>query len=88
MKSAVQTIADVVVMILVSIVIIGILGTPTWIILAAKWLLEAKGFWQNLLVYGIGFYLLGGLQVVCLIAGLMVLAAIWLGPPNSPQSRK
>ncbi len=45
--------------------------TPFWLYLTAQHLLDPQGFWQRLLVVGVGVYFLGGLQIIFLILWLM-----------------
>jgi hypothetical protein len=40
-------------------------------------LLAPEGFWQNLVLYGIGFYVMAGLQFVLGVILLVVLYSIW-----------
>lgn len=54
---------------------------PTWIFLLARYLLHPEGFWQNLLVYGLGFYVLGGFQVVLFIAAVFFSVALIVTDP-------
>lgn len=61
------------------------LMTPTWIILLAKFALNPDGFWQNAIVFGLGYWLLGGAQIIALIIGLVLIGGIWneIPPPKS-----
>lgn len=59
------------------VVAIAIAGTPTWFWLLVKSLMEPEGFWQNLVVYGVGFYFLGGIQLVLLIGLIAFSIIIW-----------
>jgi hypothetical protein len=61
----------------ISLVATAILLFPFWIWLGARALLAPEGFWQNLLVFGIGVWALGGLQILCLIGLIAVFVAIW-----------
>ncbi len=40
---------------------------PTWIFLLMRHFLSPVGFWQNLVTVGLGYYLLGGIQLILLI---------------------
>ncbi len=64
-------------MVLVSLALAFI---PTWVFLAIRSMLEPDGFWQQLVVYGIGVWFMGGLQVILLIGWAMVWITIWAGP--------
>jgi len=44
---------------------------PLWFFLLVENLLSPEGFWQNFVVYGLGIYFLGIIQLVFLI--------IWIG---------
>jgi hypothetical protein len=49
---------------------------PTEFFLIIKYILEPVGFWQNLILYGIGVYFLFTIQIVCLLFGLFGLCVI------------
>lgn len=51
--------------------------TPVWIYLVARFLLSPEGFWQNLLLFGVGVYILGWLQLILSVALVLVLVVIW-----------
>lgn len=50
---------------------------PIGIILGCKYLLGAEGFWQNLVVFGLGFYFLGIVQLICWGILIVVLCGIY-----------
>ena len=50
---------------------------PFWLWLLAYNILSPGDFWQKLVVYGLGLYLLGGVQIILLLALLYVLFKIW-----------
>lgn len=52
-----------------SFVIVTIALLPTWFWLFLKNALNPEGFWQNFMIYGLGIYFLGALQI-----GLLVIA--------------
>jgi hypothetical protein len=61
-----------------SIVAIAIAGIPTWIYLLIRLCLEPSGFWQEIVVFGFGVWILGGLQFFLFIILLVVIfGAIW-----------
>jgi hypothetical protein len=54
-----------------SIIITWILALiPTWSFLLLKFLIAPVGFVQNFLVFGLGIYFLGGLQILLAIIAL------------------
>lgn len=56
-------------------VIVGFIPMIFYFVLAN--LLSPDGFWQKLLVYGGGIWLLGGLQIIFLILLVSFLVIIW-----------
>lgn len=50
---------------------------PTGLYLLARYLLAPEGFWQNLLLLGVGAWLLGGLQIMLLIGLVYWLYLVW-----------
>lgn len=40
---------------------------PTWLFLLVKWLLAPEGFWQNLVVYGLGLWFLAFFQIIFIV---------------------
>ena len=53
-------------------IVFSVVGTvvaliPTGLYLLAKALLTPEGFWQNLLLLGVGIWALGGLQIILLV---------------------
>lgn len=56
----------------------AIAAIPTMIFLAAKHSLAPTGFWERLIVYGLGFYFLAGIQLVLLILLIGLLATVWI----------
>ena len=46
--------------------------TPTWLYLGIRFLLGPEGFWQNLVLFGIGALILGSLQFVLFLFGLFI----------------
>ena len=60
-----------------SILVTAVAFIPLWIFLIAQNLLSPEGFWQKLVLYGAGIYLLGFTQVILLITWIIVLVAIW-----------
>ena len=50
---------------------------PLWIYLLAKLVFSPEGFWQNLVLAGIGIYFLGAFQLVFLGFALFLIYYIW-----------
>ena len=50
---------------------------PIWIYLLVKYLLSPEGFWQNLVLLGLGVWLLGIIQVALWVILLFLLIGIW-----------
>ncbi len=50
---------------------------PLWIFLLARLLFQPEGFWQNLVLTGLGIWLMGAIQLVFLVVLMFVLIAIW-----------
>ena len=49
---------------------------PLELFLAVRYFLEPNGFWQNLIILGLGAYVLGAMQVVFIIVGIGLSFAI------------
>ncbi len=63
---------------LYSLAALAIALTPTWVYLLARLALDPHGFWQKLVVLGLGVWFLGSLQLVLLVVFFVVLfGAIW-----------
>ncbi len=56
---------------------IAVAGIPTWFYLAASSMLSPEGFWQKLVVFGLGLYVLGGIQLILVIVLIAWLLAVW-----------
>ena len=61
----------------ITLVSLLVAGIPAWIWLLAHTLLEPDGFWQEIVVLGLGVWVLGGLQIIFLIVLLAWLIAVW-----------
>lgn len=59
------------------LIVLAICGIPLWIFLAVKDAAHADGFWQNLVLYGAGIYILGGIQIFLFVVFLVASFAIW-----------
>jgi hypothetical protein len=65
--------------IFLSLLATGIAGIPTLLYLTANTLLAPEGFWQNLLLAGVGLWFLGGIQLLLIALWVLALVAIWFG---------
>lgn len=52
-------------------------GIPLWIYLLADAVLSPEGFWQNLVLMGVGLYFLWFVQAILIIAFFALLVVIW-----------
>ncbi|OGM98454.1 MAG: hypothetical protein A2915_00625 [Candidatus Yanofskybacteria bacterium RIFCSPLOWO2_01_FULL_41_34] len=50
---------------------------PVWIFLGARSFTNPEGFWQNIVLLGVGFWVLGGAQVVFAVVGLAATVVAW-----------
>ena len=50
---------------------------PVSLIVMCKYLLNPEGFWQNLVVYGVGIYFFGFLQIILWIVLVAFLVVMW-----------
>ncbi|KPJ85444.1 hypothetical protein AMJ57_03060 [Parcubacteria bacterium SG8_24] len=50
---------------------------PTWLYILARLLLEPDGFWQEVVVLGLGVWVLGGIQIMLLIFLIYFLVSMW-----------
>ncbi len=48
---------------------------PVWVFILGRVMLQPEGFWQEIVFYGVGIYILGGIQFLMLIFGTIF--AIW-----------
>jgi hypothetical protein len=60
-----------------SVIGIAVAGIPTWLYLIASGMLNPEGFWQKLVVMGLGLYVLGGIQFFLVIGLLIWLFTVW-----------
>lgn len=54
---------------------------PTWLFLGLRHLLSPEGFLENLLMYGFGYWVFGGVQFILLVVLLLVLYFLWTYNP-------
>ncbi|MBI4992323.1 MAG: hypothetical protein HZB99_03825 [Candidatus Harrisonbacteria bacterium] len=64
--------------IVVTVFSLAIALTPCWLYLAVKFLLAPEGFWQNLLLLGVGAYFLGFIQLMLIIFWLTFVVKVIL----------
>jgi hypothetical protein len=50
---------------------------PLWIYLFLRFIFNPEGFWQNFVLFGVGLYIFGGLQIILIVVWLLFLVAIW-----------
>lgn len=55
-----------------SLIVFLIALTPLWIFIASRSLFQPTGFWQNLILAGVGLYFLGGVQLALIIIALLI----------------
>lgn len=59
-----------------SLIVSVVAGIPMWLWLGTVELLSPEGFWQNLMVAGVGLYLLG-VQIPLFLLWLWLIYMIW-----------
>ncbi len=64
-----------------TIIVSGLCGIPTWLFLAGREFLNPEGFWQRLLVYCGGAFLVG-CQLVCLLFLFLGICKAWEKPKS------
>ncbi|MFA6043029.1 MAG: hypothetical protein WCV85_01895 [Patescibacteria group bacterium] len=57
------------------IIVTALALIPTWFFLLLRSIANPTGFWQNIVTFGVGIWLLGGLQLIFLVVGVFVLFA-------------
>ena len=60
----------------VSLLVALVALIPTWVFLLVKHFTQPEGFWQNFVVYGLGVWFLGSLQLIMAIGGIGVICSI------------
>jgi len=58
---------------LISLGIFIVMNIPAGVFLLVKHCLAPEGFWQKFVVYGLGVYFLGGVQIVFWIIGVVAI---------------
>lgn len=61
----------------VSFIALFVALAPFWLYLLARMAFDPQGFWQNIVLFGIGIWILGGLQIFLLIFLIWFLAQLW-----------
>lgn len=61
---------------------------PLWVYVLAQHLLKPQGFWQNFVLFGVGVYILGALQLVLFIVWLVFVFSLWLSPSTPRLVRR
>jgi hypothetical protein len=69
---------DILIQVGFTIVCLALAGIPTYFFLFLKSILNPEGFWQKFLVYGMGIWFIGALQVVLLILAIILVVKFWL----------
>lgn len=49
---------------------------PTWIFLGIRYLAAPEGFWQNIVLFGLGVWFLGGLQILGFIVAVIITLSV------------
>lgn len=62
---------------ILSFILLLIALIPVWLFLGVRYFLEPSGFWQNLVLFGIGVYLLGAIQIILLVGYVAAIYMIW-----------
>ncbi len=62
---------------LLTLAAVAVALIPTWIYLLARLVLDPRGFWQQLVLLGVGVWFLGAVQLILLFILLFAIAAIW-----------
>lgn len=50
---------------------------PTWIFLIIKYIANPEGFWQKLVLFGLGLWVGGGIQFFLAVLFVVALIVIW-----------
>lgn len=58
-------------------------GIPLWIFLLANHFLSPEGFWQKIVLTGIGLWIGGSIQLFLIVVWAMLMIGIWAGELNS-----
>ena len=68
---------DLVMWILVSLTSFVIMIIPSLMFFLFKYLVAPEGFWQKFAIYGLGFWFLGGTQVILFILFVFWMCYFW-----------
>lgn len=66
-----------IVKLLISFAIMLAGGIPLWIWLGCYYFLSPTGFWEKLVMFGLGAWALGGIQLIFMIFAVAMIAMIW-----------
>lgn len=61
---------------------------PIWFYLCLRLVLQPTGFWQNVVLIGLGSYFLFGIQLVMLGVGTWVILSLWTNYQNARRSQR
>jgi len=50
---------------------------PFWTFWGVRTLAQPEGFWQNIFVFGLGFYFGGAMQIILLIFWIVFILTVW-----------
>ena len=64
----IRTIKNMIYLVLIALVSL----IPLWLYLGARNLIDPQGFLAEFFVFGVGIWLLGGMQLVLIVVGLIV----------------
>lgn len=66
---------------LITIIVSLFCGTPIWLYLLTRQLLDPHGFFAEFLLLGLGVWALGALQIFLFFIWLVILMRIWTKKP-------
>lgn len=72
-----KTFADRISAAIAQLIILVIVFIPTFLYLIARFILSPEGFVQEVLVFGIGLWFLGSIQILLLILGAIATWGFW-----------
>jgi hypothetical protein len=68
---------DRLIQIVFTVIGLGLAGIPIYFFIFIKSILNPEGFWQKFLVYGVGIWFIGGLQIVLFIIAIILIFKLW-----------
>ena len=69
---------DRLIQIVLTVICFVLMGIPTYFFLILKSILSPEGFWQKFLVYGVGVWFIGGVQIVLFLVAIILVAKLWV----------